>query len=265
MVLRLALVLGGVVHAALPAVANMRVPSDYWHAPSGALSSSASLEVLGETLLFDCGEENCDVNAIYTVRADRPLDLTFEFVLPLQTAVNARVAGHDVVADVTLFENRPFDQDDPRLPDIFESDRASPIYRATFQGRLDAGTKRIDVRYVQPLGGNEAVYGYFTTSRWVMFFEYELKPLKEWSLAEDFALDLSVSMPRRPPEESVWSSIVSARRSIECFMPNAAVTEQGDRIMYNVRRGRDFPDRLVCQMGDRDLLKDPAGIDERYR
>lgn len=267
-ILPLVLLLGSVGGIPFSAMANMRAPDNYWPGFSGALSSAANLKVLGETLLFDCDEEKCDVDAIYTIKADSPLDLSFEFILPVQTKVSAWVAGRKAAADTTPFGEWRNDDDDPRVPADYQNYHSGSrlIYRATFQGRLDAGTNRVEVRYAQPLGDIEADYGYFSTkSRWIKVFGYELKPLKEWSLAEDFALDIFVSMPSRSPDESIWSSIFSEKRSIECFMPDATITKQDDKIVYSVRRGRDFPDRLVCQMGDQDLLTDPAAIDSRYR
>lgn len=266
MILPLIFLLGSIGGVSFSAMANMRAPDNYWPGSSSALSKAAGLKVLGETLLFDCGEESCDVDAIYTVQADRPLDLTFEFMLPVQTTVNAWVAGHKVPTDTLPFGGWRNDRDDPRVPRTYgRHDESRPIYRAIFQGRLDAGANRVEVRYVQPLGADEAAYGYFTTSRWIRVFGYELKPLKEWSLAEDFALDIFVSTPRTPPGESAWSSIFSKKRSIECFMPNPAIIEQDDKIVYSVRLGRDFPDRLICQMGDRDLLPDPTILDRHYQ
>lgn len=262
--LKLTLLLGAVLSCPIPVLANLRAPGVFWLAPSGALSNPVGLEVLGETLDFDCDEAQCKVKAVYKVQADRPLNLAFEFMLPVQTTVNAQVADQHVPTEVTPAGHWQPDQEDIRLPGMRWA-KELPIYRATFQGQLGVGVNRIEVSYIQPLGHYEARYGYFTTSRWITFFQYELQPLKEWTLASDFSLDISVSMPRRPSGEGVWSSIFSKSRSIECFMPDAAVTRQDDRLVYRARRGRDFPDHLVCQMGDHDLLSDPEKVDKRYR
>lgn len=255
--------LGVVLSCPVPVLANLRAPTVLWLAPSGALSSAAGLEVLGETLDFDCDEEQCRVMAVYEVQASQPLSLGFEFLLPVQTAVNARVAGHPAATELTPAGHWTPDQEDARLPGR-RWGRELPLYRASFQGELSAGVNRIEVSYIQPLGRYEARYGYFTTSRWLSFFLYELQPLKEWTLARDFVLDISVSMPRRPAGEGLWFSLFATPRAIECFMGEATVTREGERIVYRARRGREFPDHLVCQLGDHDLLSHPEPVDERY-
>lgn len=233
------------------AQANIRAPELIWQAPSSALSKAANLEVLGETLQFDCGEESCAVKAIYSVRADRPMDLGFEFILPVQTAVNALVAGRDAITSVTQSGSWM-----PGQRQLWEERRGKilPLYRASFRGSLSTGTNTIEVSYVQPLGHIEAEHGYFTASRWIAFFEYDLQPLKEWSLAKDFALNLSVSIPHRPSGQGLWSYIFSKSRSIECSIPGATVSEQNDKIVYTAQRGSEFPDQLNCYLGEHDLL-----------
>ena len=126
--------------------------------------------------------------------------------------------------------------------------------RALFNGRLVEGSNTVNVRYIQPLSILEARYGYFVSSRFVEHFLYILEPLKEWKLAENFALDLKVSTLRKRADRDPWK--LFKRRSISCSLPGGEVSRENGRVVYRNRVGREFPDFLVCVMGDRDLLSD---------
>src|ERR1700710_1829217 len=67
-----ALIWGALMALAPCARANMRAPEVRPRAPSSAAfpsSPAGAIEVLGETLRFDCGDDACDVEATYRLRA----------------------------------------------------------------------------------------------------------------------------------------------------------------------------------------------------
>ena len=91
---------------------------------------------------------------------------------------------------------------------------------------------------------------------------YLLGPIKQWSLAPDFAITLEVSMPREPPN---WCKRTFGKvRGIACMRSWDEVLDghgeqRGARFVYTATlRGRDFPDRLECRLGDEDLLPKAA-------
>jgi hypothetical protein len=243
------LLLGSIGLVSAPARSNLRAPQILWQPPSGALQGhAAGLTVLGEALRFDCREDRCDVEAVYRIQAERPAEVSLEFILPVSASVQVRVGADEVAAQTEPAEPWP-PEATPRPPGLYAEKLA--LYRARFQGRFGAGANRVEVRYVQPLGRHEKDYGYFKKGRWLQFFAYELWPLKEWALSEDFALELSVSMPR---EASSGEWRLRKARSIECSLSGASVARQGERLVYTARLGRTFPDRLMCYLGDEDLL-----------
>jgi len=98
----------------------------------------------------------------------------------------------------------------------------------------------------------EARYGYFTRSRFVETFTYLLGPLKEWTLADDFQLDIEVLTLAKRPERDPWSLL--KRRAINCSLANAKLTRYGGWVIYRAKLTKQFPDQLVCRLGDQDLL-----------
>lgn len=135
----------------------------------------------------------------------------------------------------------------------FRHTRPVPLYQALFNGNVFAGKNIITVKYQQPFMLHEYDYGYFTDGRFVEYFTYYLGPLKEWQLAEDFSLEISISSLReRPERDGGWS--LRRARSIDCQLPGQVVENDSDNLNLRVNIGRDFPDTLTCKMGDSDLL-----------
>lgn len=248
-----------------PARANLRAPGSVPHAPSSALYAPAGgLTVTGEELTFDCSER-CAVTAAYAVSAAKEGRLAFEFILPVkeQVAVRAGPAG----AAVKVGPAEPLGEREAKglaaaSARSFRGDCA-PLYRARFEATLAAGANRIVVTYSQPLGAYERDYGYFKKGRWVRTFQYEVWPLKEWMLARGFTARLIVTMPR--PAPGWWKRTFGTVRSIACRalkddtstpLVGARLTQKGGTLEYRADLpAAALPDRLVCNLGDEDLIR----------
>lgn len=250
--------------------ANLRAPHVIPAADSGALSPPApSLRVLGEQLRFECGASDCAVSARYRIRAEGAARYAFEFLLPVDKPVTARVLGSDgLPGDAAPVTARPAPEppsDDKGSPRSRRDRDAAPQLVARFEAGLPDGESTLEVRYTQPLGATEHDYGYFKKhGRFVEHFDYLLGPLKQWTLDDQLALAVEVSMEREPP--GFWKRRFGTVRSLTCrdaaspYGPpalDAGATRTQDSGRYTLGftlRGRAFPDRMTCYLGDEDLL-----------
>lgn len=128
-----------------------------------------------------------------------------------------------------------------------------PLYQAVFSGNIRTGMNILNIKYRQPLTILERSYGYFTDSRSIEQFTYQLGPLKEWALADNFSLQVTLSSLRKRPErDGGWSLMKS--RAIDCLQPGQVQEHDSDHLNLMLTFGKSFPDTLVCQVGDSDLL-----------
>jgi hypothetical protein len=209
--------------------------------------ADAHLVVLGETLDVRCGEENCDVRAVYRVRSAQTVRTSFEFVLPAGVTVTARVGAAAPPIDATPCPERA-------QFNALRSWRGRQLFAARFEGEVAAGTGEIVVTYAQPLSALEHDYGYFSTGRMTREFQYELAPLKEWALAPDFALAFTMTVPREPP--GWWKRTFGHPRSLECgdgtgHTVAGALTQEAHTLRFaHTAHGRGFVDHLSCAFDD---------------
>ncbi len=235
------------------ATANIRPPQIVWQPPSGSIGSQAAgLEIAGETLNFACTLQSCGVLAVYRVSARGPVTADFQFLMPGPGPLQVRVAGVEAAAQVSSYQ--PVSKEEASLFDHWSQDRID-LFQARFRGRLPAGPATIEVRYTQELGMEENDYDYSGPGRFMRFFIYSLWPLKGWTLTPDFVLELTVDIAREPP--NWWRRHFGTILSIECRLPGGAANQEGLKLVYRARLGRDFPDTLKCFLGDDDLLPDP--------
>ncbi len=269
--------LASLLVASGPAFANLRGPIEFFQPPSSALYKPQSdLTVLKESLFFLCSQNECEVSAVYEIAAKTAKELTLEFILPTNEQISVHVGAAPVA--VQTVPSQPVDiREKDVLPGRF---RDKILYRASFKAAVHAGVNKINVTYQQPLSAEERDYGYFKDGRFVNYFQYELWPLKDWLLAASFQIDLTVKMKREKP--NWWKRFFGKVRSLKC---HAVILEechfddgqfqgtvlcqvnsyfrdkprqQGDYLVFSTRWGRDFPERLICEMGDKDLLRDGA-------
>lgn len=230
--------------------ANMRAPMNTQHAPSFSLASpqSTKLTVQRETLDIDCDYVRCFVEANYYIVSETAAELAFVFIMPSNTPVAARVAGEPRPAKVTRDGSQTWETRYgwPRGTQL-------PLYQAAFTGKVNAGENTIVIQYSQPLTILERAYGYFTDSRSIEQFTYQLGPLKEWQLADDFSLEVRFSsLRKRPDRDGGWSLFRS--RDVDCMQPEQTIEKDSEYLTLTKTFGKDFPDTLVCQAGDSGLL-----------
>lgn len=254
----------GVALAGVPAEANLRAPRVIPAAPSSALTINgqvAALRVLGETLRFECGATECGVVARYRVRSADAGRYAFEFLLPVDEKVRVRVLAGDPAEPVVAVAVSPLPPPAERRARVDEVTQ----YAARFEAGLPAGESAIEVSYRQPLAATERDYGYFKKNgRFVQHFDYLLGPLKEWTLEDGFAIDVTVTMEREAP--GWWKRTFGTVTSLTCrdaaapwdgpALDRDALREQRGAALHLAftLRGRAFPDRLRCTLGDEDLL-----------
>ncbi|UYZ84654.1 hypothetical protein MTZ49_03560 [Entomomonas sp. E2T0] len=245
------------------AMANMRAAMRNWQPPSSVLkapqvdsanmenNSLPNLEVLQETLKINCDHYQCQVNAAYHVNTKEKEALKFEFILPIDTKVTATINTVAVTTNVTMDNTYRFQEDEISSMSRFEN--SFQVYKADFSGTLQKGDNIIEVNYIQPLSILEADYGYFISSRFVENFIYILAPLKEWKLADNFVLNVEVSTVKKRPDRNPWSLFKS--RAINCSLTNGKTTKENGKVVYRNKLTKEFPNNLICTMGDSDLLK----------
>jgi hypothetical protein len=177
--------------------ANLRGPIDRQPEASSALKQPApDLMVEYENLSFDLGVPYSGdaravldetrvgkVEAEYVLQAESEARHTFEFIMPQPNPVQVSINGEPILADTPVREPH----------DGSEAGRAE-LWRAVFTGTLRQGRNTIRVSYQQPLGLSETDYGYFVSSKWETFLEYELWPLKAWKLAPGFRINVEISV-----------------------------------------------------------------------
>lgn len=230
------------------AYANLRAPANFYHAPSFSLNApkAQGLIVEKEKLDMDCDYGYCNVQAVYFIQSNKSQKLAFEFVLPANTPVEANVQGTLCPTTVTKDNSQTWKSQDGFFHGL-------PLYQAAFSGDVGIGKNTITIKYRQPLTILERSYGYFIHSRSIGQFTYQLAPLKEWTLADDFSLQVTLSAPRKRDDR--WSLI--RHRAVTCLQHGQVLTKDWKHLKLALTFGKQFPDTLVCEMGDKDLLKSP--------
>lgn len=230
------------------AQANMRAPRIIDHAPSSFMTSPQGnmVTVQKENLNIDCDFRRCNVQAVYYITSEKSAELAFAFIMPTYTPVEARVTGTLQPTVVKLDEKHTW------ISPYWDREKL-PLYEAVFSGKILAGANVINIKYNQPLTIMERAYGYFTASRSIELFTYQLGPLKEWHLADDFSLNLSISsLRKRPDRDGGWSMLKS--RVIDCMLPGQVLESDSDNLNLTLKIDKNFPETLVCKIGDSDLI-----------
>jgi hypothetical protein len=232
------------------------MPSSAAAPPAGDLHA----RVLHEDLTFRCRENVCRVTASYLVEADRAAQVALEFILPVDARVNGRLGTIPVPVSITSAANAANDiEERMRLRQLYLAPKdwlMSASFRATASVGLQGGRNQITFDYEQPLGAREDDYGYFHEGRMVQHCFYVLWPLKEWSRAKDFAIDLRIEVDRKPP--SWWKRTFGHPTNVRCRDVSGQRAQVGGQLVYRATLGDSFPDYLHCTIGDDDLVHDSA-------
>ncbi len=234
---------------AASAAANSRKPIEVAQHGSRAMTHPLEgVEVNSEDLRFTCEADVCRVTATYELTAKQTARGTMRFVLPTQQEVVARVNGE--IAKIAVEELTP---EVPRSR--WGDDTPQPLWQAAFTASIRAGENTMQVRYKQPLGLIETRQSHLGSSDFAFTLSYELWPLKEWSLAATFNLDVGFDIAR---DKGFWDWLKAPDPVLDCEgMPKTArkVVEVSmkrklsDTVdTYSHRFSAQFPDVLSCQL-----------------
>ncbi len=191
--------------------ANMRQRWEVARHPSYFLAGVSGAVVESEDLSFSCDmpyegdpdwdemqKRGCDVQAVYRIASDDSRKFRLEFILPSSDPVSISINGHPVSTvphELSLTETTVKAY---RLSSLchFCGNAISRLYAASFEASVEKGKNVIEARYRQPYGFVETAYGYFTTSKWLNHFSYELWPLKTWKISPTFQMNVKILVAR---------------------------------------------------------------------
>jgi hypothetical protein len=238
--------------------ANMRAPRSVERSPSSALyAAGAHLVVLREDLSFRCTRSACRAQAVYHVQAAAPARQTLEFISP---DANRLLVEVNTLRPLQV-SSVPLDRDERARVAAgmgLRGREGAKLHKARFEAVLRRGLNTIRVRYRQRLSSQERDHGYVSDGRFVHLLQYELWPLKGWRLAKGFTLNLSVKLRRGAP--SWWARNFGRYTNIACGKRGQGRAfalhrqQRGGYLVLSARLGANFPDRLICSIGDDDLV-----------
>jgi hypothetical protein len=279
-----------------PSSANMALPSFIGPAElSGAASKPAEgdLTIHREALEFTVTGTESAVEVEYQVEAAREGVLTIKFISPKKSRqIRAWVNDEERSVATARFSGttpplpRSSDYEGFAPGDSFP-DLMDPAQRVTYLQTVNPfveldetaftapvlpGMNRIKVTYFQEFGVYWVPKRLFTDPGRLNVYPYELWPLKEWTRAADFHLDLTVKVVlpttgaiakifRKTPVWKVYVSESPFHRSIKQSFRNPGKTGfdyvppnllagplvgelLGGEIKFSRRMGTEFPDRL---------------------
>lgn len=239
--------------------ANMRGPVFRSEGSSSSLFGKSDVQVQREELTFDCGRSVCKVRASYFLDTKDEASTELSFITPDAVGVKAQVNQQPVVSStkplqIMRSQERRLQKEFPN-----NADDLRKLYQASFPAQLNVGENRVDVEYSQPLYEFEADYGYFKKSRFLSALRYEVWPLKEWKLSEDFTLTVQANFqPQSKP--NFLERNLGTIEIIRCFddRQDPPLPTDQRKTPYSQQAsfiGAKLPNRLVCLMGDDDLVE----------
>ena len=231
------------------AFANIRasrhrpIPEGQHPKPNGT-----SITVESEDLLVHCDFDICRFAVTYRLRnpAVESIRIDTTFVAPVRGVIKLICPQ----AVTTLSELRPIEVI-AATPHRVNSDEEHPeLSEATVVCDLPNGDTSIEIRYEQLTGYREEGVGYFSSSWFRRFFLYELAPLKEWQLGDQFKLNLEFTVPDKPI--GFFRSLLSLDPVMLCIGDNKELmavereTKAGG-VTFRYLFGVNFPNRLRCE------------------
>ncbi|WP_303851861.1 hypothetical protein [Seleniivibrio woodruffii] len=83
-----------------------------------------------------------------------------------------------------------------RNANMFFSEKTEPwkLYKIDFEAQIESGVNTVRVDYIQPYSYEEKWGGKGKYADHFKYVTYELWPLKEWKLADDFHMDISIKV-----------------------------------------------------------------------
>lgn len=228
----------------------------------------------------------CEVSAEYHIRADRAETATLKFILPTDAEIHWSL--EDVGGTVeAMFEGRATNNasskesdeglegvpavigqlmngnhpggDEPAEVDVYSGRNQVNIFSAGFQAEFAPGDQVLRVEYRQPLGYSDRgfrIYPIYDSTRYERFFGYEVWPLKSWTLAPDFEMITTLTMPKT--YFSGFQRLTGQYGRVSCSTTGADDSasegeipiefhERGDVVTGTFVFGEDnLPDRFSC-------------------
>lgn len=246
------------VSCASTAYANLRAPHLVEYAASGALPAAGTgLIVEAETLTFAMGRPySGDIGDVTGMQRHATIEARY-FILSADTT------RHDfefIMADANparvTINDQPATASEPVPMEVAAGHDIKPKrWKVRFSGLLQKGRNTITFSYRQPVSVREARHGYFTSSKWESYVEYELWPLKEWQLSPDFKLRIAASFEDDTPllrrllgryNHTAQIVVPLADEAPWRFpaLTGAHIERQDGKTDYRLELDRDFPDRI---------------------
>lgn len=240
--------------------ANLRAPTWEDRGASQALKpANEDLVVEYENLTFDLGSpysgslwdvqkqsKSAFIEAEYAVQSPREFTYTFEFIMPEPNTASISVNADEIVADAPI-----------QLPRDEKKSNEFDLWKVVFTAKLLQGRNIIRINYHQPLSRKETLHGYFTTSKWQSFVDYELWPLREWKLAPDFKINIFSSID---DDTHFLKRLFTSRHTVKALairiekwspahwpeleISGSEIERKNKKIKLRLVLGPDFPDRL---------------------
>jgi hypothetical protein len=256
--------------------------------PSSALFNKGNPELIvkKEYINFECdspyigipgrGESKtkyCNVMLNYYVVSKDSMNIALEFISPsrdnLEIFINEENVNaiHQEKLSITNKEGELMGFNN------WHNRPVPPLYRISFEGNVENGKENIiTIKYKQLMGAFETGYGYCSEGRWISKFSYELWPLKEWSLDDNFELTVAISVIHE--DKGLFSRSFS-NKNISCLCSSIKqqylydlfkyrprypaydpdfsdvkpdLYKKDGRLYYRTRFNKKFPDRLECTL-----------------
>jgi hypothetical protein len=179
------------------ALANIRAPRRRPVPEAQHLKSVGTvLAVKSENLKVECDQESCKFAVSYQLvnSAIESVTIDTTFVAPvngtIQLTCPSGASAYSPLRSLALVDDA-----EKRAR---EGDDSPALSEATVRCEIPSGDSNIQINYEQLAGLYEEGVSYFSSSWFRRFFYYELAPLKEWRLSEDFKLNFQFTVPDEP-------------------------------------------------------------------
>jgi hypothetical protein len=248
---------------------NLRAPYMVRYEDSSSIKAvSKDLVVKSELLNFDLGKpytgniseinkerKTARVTAVYQIISISEKDYAFEFVMPANEEVSIVINGKKALSEKpALLKNE--------IKGTSMMQFRNELWKVLFDGKMIAGDNTLEVSYSQPVSFSEVHYGYFTKSKWSSAVGYELWPLAEWRLADDFQMKIVAVMEN---DGSFVRNIFSGKYDIKLRgqyvidknyddIKEVEIKKEEGKIIITAEFKKTFPARLTVLYGDKDAL-----------
>ncbi len=255
---------------AAPAIANLRAPYMVKYEDSSAIKAvSNDLIVKSEVIHFALGKpyagnisdinkekRTARVTATYSISSISEKDYRFEFIMPSNEETSIVINGKKAVPEPSVLLKKE------KKGTVMMQTRTE-LWKASFIGVMTTGDNTIEVSYFQPVSFSEVHYGYFTRSKWSSAVGYELWPLSEWKLADNFQLRIVAVMD---DDSSLLNNFWGGAYGMKLRGQNprdenyhdikiTEVRKEKEQMILTADYNKNFPARLIVLYGDKEALE----------